>query len=352
MKKTLRWRLFFWLVVLLLLFVVMQAFIYGLIEWRGWLKNPEERLRDQLMEVVTGVGWDLAALPLLLVVAWWISRKMIAPIRSVSTAADIISAGHFSERIPTGHMPDDEMRHMAAAVNSAFDRYADAMERLRRFTGDASHQLRTPLAAMRSIGEVALTRERSPEEYRQALGNMLDEVRRLTKVTDQLLQLARLERTEISGSFVRTDLDRVIRRTADIFQPLCEEKGVALHVQVEDGLTVLGYEDLLIEMLANLLDNALRVTPPGGEILIRGETEASGMRLLTVADTGPGIPKEFAERLFELFSQVPGSRHPGAGLGLAVVAAIAKAHGGKAELNPRHTLGAAFHVRIPSAPAL
>ena len=347
MKTPLRLRMFLWLVALLFIFVALQFVIYSIIEFRAWLQHPDESLRDHIMETVMGVGWDLAALPILIGVAWWISRRMIRPIQTITLAADNICAGHFDDRISTDNMPDDEMRRMAATVNAAFDYYRDAVERLRRFSGDASHQLRTPLAAMQSVGEVALARDRRPEEYRQALANMLEEVQRLTRVTDQLLRLARLERTEVRASFVRIDLGEVMRRTAEIFQALCDEKRVVLRVEKEDGLQILGHQDLLVEMLANLLDNALHVTPSGGEILLRAETEPGGEVLVTVADTGPGIAPELAERVFELFAQVPGARRTGAGLGLAIVAAIAKVHGGRAELNLRHARGAVFHVRLP-----
>ncbi len=339
--------MFLWLVALLVLFVALQFVIFSIIEFRVWLRDPSETLHDHLMEAVMGVEWDLALLPLLIVVAWGISRRMIRPIRTITMAADNIRTGNFENRISTDNMPDDEMRSMATTLNAAFDNYHGAVERLRRFSGDASHQLRTPLAAMQSVGEVALSRERGTEEYRQALANMLEEVRRLSSVTDQLLRLARLERTEVRASFVRTDLDRIVRRIAEIFQPLCDEKRIGLRVEVADGLQVLGNEDLLIEMLANLMDNALRVTPGGGEILLREVMEPNGEAFVTVADTGPGIAPELAERVFELFAQVPGTRQTGAGLGLAIVAAIAKAHGGSADLTSTQTGGAAFHVRLP-----
>ena len=347
MKTPLRLRLFFWLVTLLVLFVALQFVIFSIIEFRAWLQHPEGGLREHFMEAVWGVVCDLATLPILIGVAWLISRRMIDPIRSVTLAADNICSGHFEDRIDTARMPDDEMRRMATTVNAAFDYYRDAVERLRRFSGDASHQLRTPLATMQSIGEVTLARERRPEEYRQALSNMLEAVQRLTRVTDQLLRLARLERTEVQASFHPVDLGLVVRQTAEIFQPLCSEKQLGFRVEAEDGLQILGHEDLLIEMLANLLDNALRVTPGGGEILLRAETEPGGKVLVTVADTGPGIAPELAERVFELFAQVPGARPTGAGLGLAIVAAIAKVHGGRAELNDWHPRGAAFQVRLP-----
>ena len=347
MKTPLRLRLFYWLVTLLLLFVALQFVIFVSIEFRAWVQHPDEPLREHFMEAVWGVIWDLATLPILIGVAWLISRRMIEPIRAVTLAADNIRNGHFQERIATTDMPADEMRRMAATVNAAFDHYRDAVERLRRFSGDASHQLRTPLAAMQSIGEVTLSRNRTPEEYRQALVNMLEAVQRLSRVTDQLLRLARLERTEVQTSFQSVDVSQVARRTAEIFTPLCEEKQILFRVEAEDGLHVQGDEDLLLEMIANLLDNALRVTPHGGTILLRVVTESGSEVLITVADTGPGIAPEFAEHVFELFAQIPGALPTGAGLGLAIVSAIAKAHGGRAELNPQQASGAAFRVRLP-----
>lgn len=351
MKTPLRLRMFLWLLALLMVFIALQFVIYTIVEVRAWLHAPGDRLRVHLMEAITGVGWDLASLPFLILVAWWMSRRMIHPIRTITLAADNIRSGHFEERIATGDMPDDEMRRMAITVNAAFDYYYEAVERLRRFSGDASHQLRTPLAAMQSVGEVTLSRDRSPEEYRQALANMLEEVQRLARVTDQLLKLARLERTEVRSAFVSVDLGHVVRRVADIFQPLCDEKQVELRVENIGRLTVSGQEDLLLEMLANLLDNALRVTPNGGDILLRTERQADGAALVTVADTGPGIAPELADRVFELFSQIPGAKRAGAGLGLAIVAAIARVHGGRAALNRQGARGAVFTVQLPLCPA-
>ena len=347
MKTPLRLRLFYWLVALLVLFVTLQFIIFVIIEFHAWLKHPEGGLREHFMEAVWGVTCDLGTLPVLIGVAWWISRKMITPIRSVTLAADNICNGHFEDRIATDNLPDDEMRHMAATVNAAFDYYREAVGRLQRFSGDASHQLRTPLATIQSIGEVTLSRARSPEEYRQALANMLDAVQRLTRVTDQLLRLARLERTEVQASFHPLDFGQVVRQTAAIFEPLCEEKKIRLRVEAVDGLQVQGSEDLLLEMLANLLDNALRVTPGGGEILLRAEQGPGDTVRVTVADSGPGVAPELAERVFELFAQVPGTRSVGAGLGLAIVAAIAKVHGGRVELNARLSRGATFEVQLP-----
>lgn len=347
MRTPLRLRMFYWLIGLLALFVAMQFVIYTIIELRAWRHHPNETLREHTQEVVQGVGWDLVILPILVAAAWWISRRMIDPIRAVTDAAERIRSGRFDERIATEEMADDEMRRMSRMLNAAFDNYHEAVDRLRRFSGDASHQLRTPLAAMRSVGEVALSRERSPEEYRQVVVSMLEEVQRMTRVTEQLLRLARLERTEVRSSFVPLDVAAVIHRVASLFQPLCDEKEVRLDVPLARELWTIGSEDLLVEMLANLLDNALRVTPKGGAIRILAEQVADGGIAVEVADTGPGIDPELSERIFELFAQVPGTRQTGAGLGLAIVAAIAAVHGGSARLDKHHRGGASFKVLLP-----
>ena len=121
MKTPLRLRMFFWLVTLLLIFVALQFAIFSIIEFRAWLHHPGETLREHWMEAVMGVIWDLATLPILIGTAWWISRKMIRPIQTITLAADNICSGHFEDRISTGPMPDDEMRRMATTINAAFD---------------------------------------------------------------------------------------------------------------------------------------------------------------------------------------------------------------------------------------
>ncbi len=347
MKAPLRLQFFYWLLALLGLFILLQTIVYGLVELYGWFQRPGERLSDQLMEVVVGVGWNLLLLPLLMGVAWWISRRMINPIQTMVHSARDILNGRFEARIQTDSMPDDEMRHLALTLNAAFDNYHDAVERLRRFSGDASHQLRTPLATVRSVGEVALSRDRTPDEYRMALAQILDETSRLTKVIEQLLRLARLDQQDVRAAFQPVELEPIVRRVTDTFLPLCQEKSIALRVETVDGIWVAGNPELLMEILANLMDNAIRFTPVGGEILIQLEMASPGQARLTVADTGPGIAPELAGRIFERFSRVPGAALAGTGLGLAIVFEIAQAHGGQAALIPRRFPGAVFCVTLP-----
>jgi signal transduction histidine kinase len=347
MKAPLRLKFFYWVLALLGLFIVLQTIVYGLIELYGWFQRPEERLSQQLMEVVVGVSWNLVLLPVLMGLAWWMSRRMIDPIRAIVLSARNILKGQFESRIQTDSMPDDEMRHLALTLNAAFDNYHDAVERLRRFSGNASHQLRTPLATVRSVGEVALSRDRTPDEYRTAIAQILDETSRLTTVIEQLLRLARLDRQDVRSAFQPVDLEPIVRRVADTFLPLCQEKSIVLRMDIETGARVAGNTELLMEMLVNLMDNATRCTPAGGDILIRLEKPAADRVRITVADTGPGISAERAKRIFERFSTFPSDSSSGSGLGLAIVSEIARVHDGRVELLASPVPGAVFAVTLP-----
>lgn len=347
MKAPLRLRFFYWLLALLGVFLLLQTIVYGFIEFRAWKMHPDEGLYDHLMEVVMGVGWDLLIWPVLAGVAWVISRKMVDPIRTIVKSAGNIMKGQFDARIQTDSMPDDEMRHLALTLNAAFDNYHDAVERLRRFSGNASHQLRTPLATVRSVGEVALSRDRTPDEYRTAIAQILDETSRLTTVIEQLLRLARLDRQDVRSAFQPVDLEPIVRRVADTFLPLCQEKSIVLRMDIETGARVAGNTELLMEMLVNLMDNATRCTPAGGDILIRLEKPAPDRVRITVADTGPGISAERANRIFERFSTFPSDSSSGSGLGLAIVSEIARVHGGRVELLPSPVPGAVFSISLP-----
>jgi signal transduction histidine kinase len=349
MRMPLRFRFFLWLLFLLFLFIAIQAVVFTAVEvltWRG--VELDGALESHLMEVVIGVGMDFIALPVLLAVAWWISHKMVDPVKTIAATARRISAGALNERIPTETLSADEMRELGAAINEAFDRYHNAMERLTRFSGDASHQLRTPLAAIRAGGEVALNHERSPAEYRETIGAMLEDLDRLTKIVDQLLMLARLDNAGVTRSFQPTDLSDIINRTVEFLRPVLDENNIALILDLKPVPPISGNADLLIELLSNLLDNAARHTPPRGTIIIGlAVTADRKIATLSVNDSGSGISEGLAQEIFQRFSRDP-EQTSGSGLGLAIVADIAQVHGGHATLVPTPTPGACFHIEFPT----
>jgi len=349
MRMQLRTRFFLWLLLLLLLFIVIQAIVFSAVEiitWKGIAIDGE--LRNHLMEVVFGVAMNLIALPLLLIAAWLITHRMVEPVKTIAATARRISAGSLTERIAVEQLSADEMRELGSTINSAFDHYHNAMERLKRFSGDASHQLRTPLAAIRAEGEVSLSNDRSPAEYRETIGAMLEDLERLTKIVDQLLSLARLDGAGVARSFKPLALSDVVTRTAEFFRPVCDEKDITLTLKLNAVPTIQGNADLLTELLSNLLDNAIRHTPPKGSIQIRLEHAPDENRAqLIVEDSGPGISADLTKDIFQRFSKAPG-QSGGSGLGLAIVADIAQVHGGQASLDTTSSPGACFQISFPA----
>ncbi len=341
-----RSRTFLYLLLLLGLFVASQAMIYTLVEWAHRHANPYENFAEGIMEVVQGVGLTLLLVPLLAGVAWWLARRITGPLNAVAATAQRIRGGQWAERIETATMPDDETKVLAETVNAAFDGYAGVLRRLERFSGDAAHQLRTPIAAMRNLGEVALSRARTADEYREALETMRGELDRLTRIVEQLLQLSRLDAGMLKARFAPLPLGAVVEQVRQIYQPLAEARGVELAMAAGAGARVAGIEELLIELLGNLVDNALRHTPKGGMIRI-DVSEAGGEVCLAVTDSGPGIPDEFAKKIFDRFTQVPGSETGTAGLGLPLAAQIAAVHGGALKLANPGQPGARFECRLP-----
>ena len=344
-----RSRLFLYLLLLLGLFVASQAVIYTAVEAAHRWANPQESFREGLEEVVQGVGLTLLLLPFLVWVAWILSRWMIRPLHAMAETAKRIQGGALADRIETGWMPDDETKSLAETLNAAFNGYAGALRRLERFSGDAAHQLRTPIAAMRNLGEVALSRARTAEEYRETLETMLGELDRLTRIVEQLLQLSRLDAGALKARFAPIPLWSVVEQVKQIYQPAAEARGVALVADMETpGSAVAGIEELLIELLGNLVDNALRHVPDGGSIRIESASQSGGGVRLAVTDSGPGIPAEFAQAIFDRFAQVPGAAAGKAGLGLSLAAEIARLHGGELRLANPGQPGACFECRWPS----
>ena len=342
-----RSRVFLYLLLLLVLFVASQAAIYLTVELVHSLGNPYENMDEGLEEVVQALGLTLLLVPPWAAAAWLISRWMIRPLHVMAETAKRIRGGELTERIETGSMPDDETRSLAETVNAAFDGYAGVLRRLERFSGDAAHQLRNPLAAMRSMGEVALSRERSAEDYREALETMLGELDRLTRIVEQLLQLSRLEAGALQEQYTRVGLAGVVEQVRQIYQPVADERGVGLEVAAAAEPALQGSEELVVQLLGNLVDNALRHTPSGGRVRIEaGENPGGGVKL-TVADGGPGIPEAYAEAVFDRFAQVPGAEGGRAGLGLPLAAEIARVHGGALRLVNPGQPGARFEFCWP-----
>jgi len=252
-------------------------------------------------------------------------------------------------RVPADDLPE-EMRALVAGLNARLDALAAAEKEQHQFIADVSHELRTPLTILRGSLEVVLEEERPAEEYREAIGNALLEVRHLTRLSQNLLFLTRGESGRVTLSFANLDLGKF---AADVVKDLSlasADRGLELAVETP-GTPVYVFADAgrLQQVMHNLLENAMRYTESGGRIVVRVEA-APGEALLSVSDTGVGIPEADLPYVFERFFRSKGSRatNPGgSGLGLSIVRWIVEAHKGRMTVESQLGRGSSFTVHLP-----
>lgn len=299
-------------------------------------------------------AWRIAAtgvLTLLLSLGggFLVSTRLLDSIRHISVAAQRISEGNLSERIPTGDM-DRELGRMAAVLNTTFARLEAAFSRQQQFTADAAHELRTPLAVIISEAQTALRRERSPAEYRDAIGACEEAAQKMRRLSESLLELARLDAGGDSGSRAPADLAAVARECAESLRPLADQRGVLLRMDLKPA-EISCHPDQIGRVFVNLIANALDYTPAGGVIRISTSAE-NGQLVAAVADSGEGIPPEDLPRIFDRFyraSRARSRKDGHAGLGLAICKAIVEAHGGRIGATSAPGAGTAVTLSWPSA---
>lgn len=279
--------------------------------------------------------WVALAVALLLgaLLAAALARVFVRPIEQLSSVAARIGARSLDERVSEENLAP-ELRTLAQALNGLLARLEAAFRRERDFVARASHALRTPAATLLAQAEVALRRERSAPEYRQALEEIAGEARLAARLTDELLALSRLDEGPARMQAL-VPLSPVAVDMRTLFAPLAEQRGLGLQLDVPEELSVAADPVALREALANLLENALRYTPAPGTVGLRARRAGRGIEV-AVWDTGPGIPDAEKAAVVERFQRgSAGAKHPGSGLGLAIVRAIAQAHGAALRLEDR-----------------
>lgn len=278
-----------------------------------------------------------------------LAKRALAPVNAITAKARKITAERLEERLPVAN-PNDEFGQLAIVFNEVLGRLHESFERLKRFTSDASHEMRTPLTAMRSVGEVALHDHLQPQQYREVIGSMLEEGDRLTRLLESLLSLARADQSRTPLAKQDIDASAVAREVAELMESLMEERGQRLVVEAPASLMVEVQPDLLRQALINLLDNAVKYTPNGGTIRIQTYLAPSDEVIIEVTDTGPGIAPEHQSKVFDRFYRVDKARSRetgGAGLGLALAKAAVEMNGGRIELESEPGKGSTFRVVLP-----
>ena len=346
MKGSLRRKYCLWLSALVVVHFLLRA-VLGTVQGLREVAQGNATLAAKFHELLPLMLVDAITIPIILAAIWMVTKRLMQPFETVVETASRISAGQLDERVVVPKA-EDEVALLARTLNSAFDRYRDSVQRVQRFSSDASHQLRTPLAAMRSVGEVALQKDRTPEEYRETVGSMLEEVDRLSRIIEQLLMLSRLEKPQLRAQFKRLSLGEISRNAAAVYEPLYKHKNIAVAIDDAPEAQVRGDAGLLEQVVASLLDNAIKFTPEGGAIRIVARRNGR-QAVLRVEDNGPGIPDEERTRIFERFVSILSADRRGMGLGLALVHDIVKIHDGTVEALPNRPRGAVLQVTLPAA---
>jgi heavy metal sensor kinase len=274
----------------------------------------------------------------------------LAPVDRMAERARSITAERLHDRLPVDH-PNDELGRLASVFNDTLGRLESSFEQMRRFTADVSHELRTPLTAIRSVGEVGLRGRRDEGAYRGIIGSMLEEVDRLACLVDRLLTLSRAETGQAKLSVELIDLRELAENVAAHLGVLAEEKQQSITIEHLGTPRCLGVRLVLRQALINLVDNAIKYTPAGGQIRIRVRESPTGA-MLEVSDTGPGIPAEPRTRIFDRYYRVARSRSDdtsGAGLGLSIAKGAVEVNGGQLSLEGTNGAGSTFRITLPNA---
>lgn len=312
-----------------------------------------ESLVGGLAMVSTFRNFLLIVLPLGIVVlcftAWWITRTALAPLARFSTIIETITHRTMDERLDPDRTAR-ELNRLATSFNAMLDRLHHVFESQKRLVADASHELKTPLAVIKTQCDVILQKERSPAEYGDAIRTIRTGTRNITRIVNDLLSLARLDAGAVATmKFAPVRVRDLANHALRLTELLAARQEIRISVAVDDTLQVLGVRSALEEALLNLVENALRYNTVGGEVRITAAHHAAGLVKIEVRDTGIGIGPEEQDRIFERFYRAAAVRSSdGSGLGLSIVKAIIDAHDGRIVMASVPGQGSSFTLILPA----
>jgi heavy metal sensor kinase len=319
-------------------------------EYTVLLLAPLEDVDRELGQLLAALGMAVpAALILAGALAYLLARKALAPVKELHRLTKEITAERLHQRLPVAN-PTDELGRLAQTINAMIARLERSFAEIRRFTADASHELRTPLTAIRTEAEVALAKPLATDDYQHLLGSILEECERLTRLTDQLLTLSREDAGSVRPVCEPLDLGALLENVVNTMRPLADARGVNLQSKANGVIRINGDEARLRQVFYNLLDNAIKYTAQGGQIDISLERKDRSA-VVTLHDTGIGIPPEHLPRVFDRFYRVDPARtreQGGTGLGLSIAKTIVTAHGGRIELTSVPDQGTTCAVTLPT----
>jgi heavy metal sensor kinase len=283
---------------------------------------------------------------------YWLMRRSLRPVDEITERAEGITSSNLSERLPvirTG----DELERLSIALNRMIGRLEDAFQHINRFSADASHELRTPLTILQLELEGIINNQPLSGSLEEQIVSALEETHLMSRIVESLLTISRLDAGEARLDRSRLDLSDLATSTADEMRVLAQDKSISLRMSTQENVCVEGDRTRLQQVVANLIDNAIKYTPEGGSVEVKVQNQGANA-VLEVTDNGVGIPTTAITHVFERFYRVDKARSRasgGAGLGLSIVKAICTAHGGEIALSSEEGRGSSFRVELPlSAP--
>ena len=313
----------------------------------GWSEAAmRQELNELMLVLVLGLPLSVAAAGL---GGYWLARGALAQVDRMTERARTITAERLGERIPVEN-PADELGRLASVFNDTLARLESSFEQMRRFTAHVSHELRTPLTAIRSVGEVGLRRADDADAYRAVISNMLEDADRLSGLVERLLLLSKGDTGQITLSSESIDLSELAQGVVTHLSVLAEEKQQSMTIKCRGTCRCVGDRLVLRQALINLVDNAIKYTPIGGQIHV-DVSQGSRDLEIEVRDTGPGIPERLQHRIFDRFwrgapDQPTGA--VGAGLGLALAKWAVEANFGELSYERSTGGGSVFRIRMPN----
>jgi signal transduction histidine kinase len=306
--------------------------------------------RDEMDEaILRAFAWgSLASLLLAFGGGLMLSGGLLRRVEAISRTTREIMAGHLSRRVATSGA-DDEFDHLAASLNAMLERTESSMQAMRQISNDIAHDLRTPLTRLRQRLEPAQRKATTVAELRAAVEGAIGETDAILATFGALLRIAQIESGAIRAGFAECDLSDLLRTVVEVYQPMADDERQSLAAEIAPGLKIVADRELLAQMLANLLENAVRHSPPGAAISLTADGCEMGGIAVTLSDTGAGIPPAEYQNVFRRFYRLEASRTtPGNGLGLSLVAAIAGLHGISVEFADNRP-GLRVTMRLPGA---
>ena len=328
--------------------ILFEGKLINLVQVGTSLEAVQETLRNLKIFLFTAVP---SVLILAALFARFMARRALKPIsRIIDTAREIGQGQELSKRIPVLKIKD-ELGQLALTFNEMMNRLENSFAQMRQFSSDASHELRTPLTVLKGQNELILSKQRKPEEYQEVISSNLEEINYMSKVLEDLFVLSKSDENQVNLDYKPVDLRALVEEVCKHAEILAEEKNIKIIIAFLEPIEIKGDEVRLRQMVWNVLQNGIKYTQQGGELKISLQNEGD-FALLTIQDTGIGIPEEDLPLIFNRFYRVDKARtrdEGGSGLGLSICRQIAEAHKGKIEVESKLDVGTHFKIRLPNS---